>query len=197
MGDGELAVARGKTGGLHKGCSRAPKPRPGGSASGERWRAGVPTGADGVAEFHDGDGQCLEVSHRLRVGELTVLEVAGLQVDRPRQGMRTEPGKYRAELGVDAEVVVVSGTHDHEAAHFALQPLYRDVVQKVLESARERGPEHRGGDQVHVGLDHSLHHDLGVVVVLREWATVGEGHTVVAQVQRLYRRRIPPCQTPC
>ena len=61
-------------------------------------------------------GQGLEVFHRLRVGQLAVLEVARLEVDRDRKHLGPEPGQHRTELGVQCKEVMVCGAHSHQPA---------------------------------------------------------------------------------
>ena len=93
------------------------------------------------------------------------------------------------ELCVDAEVVVVGGAHADESAGLALKALNGDVVEEVLEGAGEGGAENRGGDQVHIGGYDALDDGLGVVIVIGERASIGEGDAVVAEVQNVGGRR--------
>ena len=142
--------------------------------------------SDGAVQSHDGAGQRLKVGDGLRVGELPVLEVAGLEVDHSRYDVGAEPCHHRTQLGVYAQVVVVGCAHPDEAAGLPLHPFNRHMVQQVLQCPGEGRSENRGGDEVHIRRYHSLHHSLRVVIVAGERTPIGEGNPVVAEVQSVH-----------
>ncbi len=138
---------------------------------------------EGVVSGDDGGGEGLEVGYDLGIGELAVLEVAGLEVDSGGSKDCAEPAEYGAELGVHGEVVVIGTTHSDEAADLAVEGFDGEVVKEVLEGAGVGGAEDGGGDEKHIRRGNLFHQFSGVVREVSRGTAISERDGVVPEVE--------------
>ena len=147
-----------------------------------RWSSRARLICNSLVHGNDGGDQSMELSDGFLIGQFSILEVAGLEVDRSRYHVGAEPSKHRPQLAIDGQIMVIGSSHCNQAAHLSHQSFNGYQVQKVLQRRGERRPEDRGRDQKHIGIDHLLYYHLGIVFEGGQGPAVSERDPMVTQV---------------
>ena len=140
-----------------------------------------------VAQPDDGLAELTQVSPHALVGNLSALHLIGPNIHAPWDDVHIEPGQYRFQRLVDAEVVMVGIGVPHQTHDLAHKGFDRNMVKQVLEGPGVGTPVDGRADDIGVGGINAFKDVGGIVRIVFGWSTVTKRDGHVTQIDYVGR----------